>query len=138
MKKLLPLIMLLSILSSCATLDRARVTEYWIADFRPYLEKDFMFTPHEYRGDYLLIATVRLVIYPAKKKIKEGEEKGIYLLRESEMTDIYREVILPSEALEVMYEYALSLGANGLSEYKYDRDIITGVITMSGYAIYRK
>lgn len=138
MKRLLLLLMLFSILASCATLDRARETEYWIADFRPYLERDFVFTPHVYSGDHDILASVRVVIIPAVKTVKENQKSDdIYYVRLSEMSSLYREVISPREALEVLYEYALSLGSNGISELRTEKSD-DGNFTMTGFAIYRK
>ena len=137
MKKLLPLIMLLSMLCSCVILDRARETEYWIADFRPYLEKDFMYTPHVYSGDHDILASVSIVIRPAAKTKKEFDKMDELYVRVSEMSDVYREIISPVEALEAMYEYALTLGANGVSELRTVKHE-DGTFEIGGMAIFRK
>jgi hypothetical protein len=61
-------------LTSCVTLKHipSKSLMYGI-DFKKYSEKEFLFTPEKYQGEYLTVGIIEYVLYPEANYLKESK-----------------------------------------------------------------
>ncbi|MBW1855901.1 MAG: hypothetical protein JRJ00_14690 [Deltaproteobacteria bacterium] len=125
MKKIL-LIALSSALmfSACKTLEHIDGYQSLSGiDFRPYAEKGFLITPHEYYGEYLSIYMVNYTIMPEANDEKTGVSGGADT---HEWVTGYVDV---KTALDSIYNICISMGADALMEFNIGvtSDVYSGI-----------
>lgn len=125
MKKSVILLILVPLLSSCATYKPSeRITESQFLDYRPYSDAGFFISPNPYAGDFTSIGDIQLIIYPATYNDKKNAPKtvkfndAIYSFREIKYSFLFQEAIDPSELLDALVEKAKAVGANGICNFK--------------------
>lgn len=113
-----------------------------IFNFKKYSESGFLFTPHNYLGDYQSIGLMSIMLSPSARlnRIKTNE-KGI------SDSAIYKQVwdidsIDVEEALDSLHSQAIKLGANAIidlqiKEISQTYNVNTGqpVVTIFGFKI---
>tara|TARA_R100000278_G_C5477110_1_gene166849 strand:- start:5675 stop:6277 length:603 start_codon:yes stop_codon:yes gene_type:complete len=69
------LLLIIFVLNNCTTPPKIipQVDLFIISDFSKYAEKDFLFTPLEYNGDYESIGLITKVFYPQATFIENNE-----------------------------------------------------------------
>jgi len=113
-----------------------------IFNFKKYSENNFLFTPHNYLGDYESIGLVSIIISPSAKitKIKSPHKNG-------DGSPYYKKVwnvddMNVDEALDSLFYLANKLGANAIVDLQikeitqsYNMNSIFPQITIYGYKI---
>jgi hypothetical protein len=116
-------------------------------DFTPYTAKGFLFTPLPPSGDYESVGLVSVRIQPEIVKAKPGEPmpKG-YRETEYKAAKYWVEELSPSTAIKEMYNTAVTMGANALTQFAIESDrgsydnipISVTIYKVSGFAVKRK
>lgn len=114
-------------------------------DFIRYSEKDFLFSPHEYLGDYESVGLVSASIFPAAllEKIDTGKKNDAGEPIFKKVWDIKK--VNLNEALDSLYYFASKLNANAIIDLRIEtkseiyNKIGSGVaapeVTITGYEI---
>lgn len=133
MKKLLPLLSL-TLLFGCATGRYANYTEIAsLTDLRPYTEAGFFISPGMEGVRYNPIGTISMSFAPGIKNTETKVERAVYediqktMTSQTSYTTVKAEELFqPNEAymLDKVVEYAKSMGANGLLNYRISYDYI--------------
>ena len=134
-------------------------------DFTKYADKDFLFTPYEYKEGYSFLATITLELIPEITNIGSNSEsvsynymgKSVKIKKPIFKKDVdnyyveevngvlwYIEIVDAKDAIEEMYNSALKFGANAIvsldirKEVRNNIQLSYSVPIISGYAIKRK
>lgn len=144
-------------LTSCAELkELSKIDSYESAyeiDFTPFTQRDFLFTPEKYLGEYESIGLIDYTIMPEANYVSVGMEKKVNYTSSAGSTFVEVKKWVPNEvdsrqALDSIYNICLEMGADALVNFKISvhedvyQLIINPVkingITITGFAIKRK
>lgn len=125
-------------LPACAGPNYDRSVQMWVVDFTGYTEDGFLFTPHEYAGDYDAIGLISVRITP-EIKTKETGETDEY----GPVEKTFSENLDPQDALTALHDKAVALGADGIMDltiasFEFLPVVGSRGIKASGFAIKRK
>lgn len=122
MKKIILLVVLLYA-SSCAVQYNEA---YYMADFRPYTEEGFIISPlSSYAASYKPLATICIEFTPGydrtyvNEKIVESKVNDDMYLSANGKKQQWR-CPTQDEMLKKLVDYAKSIGANGLLDYRFE------------------
>lgn len=112
-------------------------------DFREYAEKGFLFTPHQYIGEYESRGIITITIYPETKVTKGPTPKGWVMKKiggpSGQDTPRYylEEVIDQSIVIGGAYQAALDIGADAIMDFNIESmaAVLRGGIYQSGYIV---
>lgn len=128
MKRVLVFLITILVAVGCSVQYRGRTVHTSFLDFRPYVERGFFISPESYPGQYTSLGELSINVYPAilpKSKAPKREKKfedGIY---SNDTSSVYVESITSEELMELAYNKAHELGANGLSNFRSTAYFIT-------------
>lgn len=106
MKRLTSLILCVVALAGCSASSPkyARQTTISFVDFRPYAAEGFFFSADPYPGAYTSVGQIRIEVIPERSA--QGTEE-----------------ITAETLLDIAYTEAREMGANGISNFKIDKDV---------------
>ena len=115
-------------------------------DFTDYTERDFLFTPEQYLGDYDAVGLLNLEIIPELRKLPFGtratEQGWVTIIGATRYWQVKE--IAPEEVLDSLYKRAIRLGADAVVRFSlnstshYNGDVTFFGLEASGFAIKRK
>ncbi|MHC1707467.1 MAG: hypothetical protein AB9842_08095 [Bacteroidales bacterium] len=157
MKKILLMIVVACFIVGCSTSTFIpKKEQVLLMDYRKYLEKGFVFSPEEYRGNCDILGTINYTIdcsvqYRSQAVVNPNYNQGAggerYYI---EISDWWINPLYSEDVLDSLYNKSVRLGADALVSLSYkgvpklvsNRDIKNQVYTMSyefiGHAIKRK
>ena len=141
------LIALLAASCSVANVPQDRKSFSSFLDFRPYLSAGFLISPDSCPDSYSPIGILEIEVYPAdiERRVTEKQSAAndaIYKSREPARSYYVKELIGTDELLEMIVDKALSLGADGLCDFRcksvYDTHVTkeSSYTTLSHYEVY--
>ena len=121
MKKFIPFLSLLLVLTSCAvTRDRQVSTRF--LDYRPYSEAGFFISPDPYPGMFTSLGefsiTVTPAILPSSKVVTRQKNFNDAVYSKPTYGVANLEEISSEELLEMAVQKAKSVGANGIANFR--------------------
>lgn len=102
----------------------------WL-DFSRHANTGFIITPHEYRGEYLGLATIRIICVPGGKEMG-NRARADYVKANGELPTpvvpgyvIYLDEHDPDEIVDALVSLAKSIGADGIMDLRsfYDSSL---------------
>jgi hypothetical protein len=125
MKKLILLTIALSLTTfSCVTpelTNREAETKITGFDFRKYTERDFLFMPDDYYGEYEVLGIITVELHPTviyqKGKIGPGPDYNVYYFySEVPYTQLVQKMGI-EELIEKVYEVSMDWGGDGFTNF---------------------
>ena len=145
MKKICSIILLLFLAGCGKTIELQRSVHVAGFDFSKYSDMGFLFTPQSYTLDYKSIGVLSATVFPAVKKIVEGESYNISGYEKIGKDEEWlAEKLNPSDAIDEMYNAAVKMGADAIVNFnikwvtKMNGLIELKGFEVSGFAIKRK
>lgn len=138
MKKLVFLPIILFFIGCSSIKQIPAINQFYGINFSKYLDKGFLITPEPYLDDYDMIAIVNYMSTPELTKMTNSNG-FIFWVKNKKIT--------PEQALDSIYNYCISIGADALTNFSLERVPVlhptTGAvlehgIEISGYAVRRK
>jgi len=152
-KYILPIaIAILTLFNACVSVNEIRGTALFSGyDFTEYTKKGFLFTPEKYLGEYESIGLITLRITPTVRKTNAPSYtsdtlvyKSGMLLNRGEDFEIVEtvggrilvEVISSDKAIKLIYEKAVSMGADAIVNFNIeDIELHNGSLFYTGLRI---
>ncbi len=149
MRKTIFLFIAIFFLISCETVKFIpKSTSVEIIDFKKYLNKNFLITPYDYKGDYESIGMIHATLMPSANLISMKKYSEVT----SDTMVVYQwktDTIKTSEALDTIYSKAVQMGADAIIDLSINsnretynigssKEITIFGIIVDGFAIKRK
>lgn len=125
MKKLIPILTAILVLSSCGVIQTREVQKRVLfIDYRPYADAGFYLSPNDYPGPHTPVGELNLVIDPAVVKVDNNDSPYI-------SNWVTEKSLTADEILSMTVAEATKRGSNGISNLKIE------VVTQD-YLYYKK
>ena len=123
MKRLFILLLALINLQSCGALfapyePQQKATFATFLDFRPYTSEGFFISPDSYTGDHETLGELFLIVMPEQKEITERKRSKYDEVQYINGILYGYEIIPYAELLEQAVLRAVSIGADGIADFK--------------------
>lgn len=140
MKKLIPIAFaLIFIISSCGPLKHIPGYEIFMGvDFRPYSEKGFLITPHEYHGEFTSIYMIDYILMP-EASYQPAQYEDNQKVEEGGWRFSYKDADI-EHAVESIYNKCVEMGADAIMDFNIqthedEYDFIPNPVTVKGLLI---